>query len=305
VTLLRQIQDEAVDHNVPVSTLLRRALVLARRLGYAPLAEWAQRELDGYPDDADLPDYRAWRAAHVVGDFSGPMGSTIRGQALPSAVVDEQFRRVLFGFQLPDGIARYQSLIETADNSLSLPWDQNVVAKYQFDFIQGWALISARRSVTIAELEQLLDAVRTRLLNFALEIESSAPEAGEAPPGAPAVPVETVATAFEVHIHGDHNVVAAAGRDVQQSVALDDDPRWLALSRALSDEVGLPAVELIELQRALEADAQRQLPPGSMGPATTKWHARVIDKITSGAIDVANKAGTSVVTQLLLKFVGA
>lgn len=294
-----------MDHNVPVATLLRRALVLARRLDYPPLATWAQRELDGYPDDADLPEYRAWRSAHVVGDFSGPFGGTIRSQALPSSVVDEKFRRVLFGFQLPDGIARYQSLIESADNSLSLPWDQNVVVMYQDDFIEGWALVSARRAVTLSELEQLLDAVRTSLLNFVLEIESKAPDAGEADPGSPAVPAETVAAAFEIHITGDHNVVSTAGRDVQQHVRLGADPRWLTLRSALADEVGLPEHELMELQQALETDAQRQLPPGSLGPATTKWYHGITEKIASGAIEVANKAGVSAVTQLLLKFVGA
>lgn len=305
VTLLRQVQDDAVDHTVPVPALLRRALVLAKRLGYAPLAEWAQLELDGYPDDAELPEYRAWRAANVLGDFSGYAGASIRNQPLPSHIVKEEWRRLLFGFELRQGVAQYQAVVDSGNDSLIFPWNQNFVLHYQSKFMEHFALVTARRIVSVTEIHQILDAVRTRLLNFALELEETAPNAGEAQPGAPVVPVETVANAFEIHIHGDNNVVAAAGRDAQQRVALDDDPRWLALSRALTDEVGLPEAELVELHRALESDSQRQLPAGAMGPDTAKWHAGITEKITSGAIDVANKAGTSVITQVLLKFVGA
>lgn len=304
-TLLRQIQDEAVDHNVPVTSLLRRALVLARRLDYPPLAEWAQCELDGYPKGADLPEYRAWRPANVLGDFSGYMQSSIRNQPLWSGAVDERFHRLLFGFELRHGVAEYQSAVANGDNHMVFPWDQNFVAFHQDAFLQDYSLVTARRVVNVTQLEQLLDAVRTRLLNFALEIEAEAPDAGEADAGAPAVPAERVAAAFEIHITGDHNVVATAGRDVHQHVVLDDDPRWLSLRSALAQEVGLSESELMELQQALEADAQRQLPPGSLGPATTKWYQRITEKIASGGVEVANKAGVAAVTQLLLKFVGA
>lgn len=74
-TLLRQIQDSASDHSVPVTDLLRKALILAKRLDYQPLGNWAERELEGYPPGAELPEYRAYRECQVVGDFAGPMNS--------------------------------------------------------------------------------------------------------------------------------------------------------------------------------------------------------------------------------------
>lgn len=49
-TLLQQMQEEATDQEAPLTTLLRRALILGRRLEYQPVSDWAQRELEGYPD---------------------------------------------------------------------------------------------------------------------------------------------------------------------------------------------------------------------------------------------------------------
>ena len=48
MTLLRQIQDSAVDGQCPISTLLRKCAVLAARLEHDELRRWVSSELNGY-----------------------------------------------------------------------------------------------------------------------------------------------------------------------------------------------------------------------------------------------------------------
>lgn len=50
---------EAVLDEVPVSRLVRMALVLATRLKDEGKVIWCQNELNGYKDGKDVPEYRA------------------------------------------------------------------------------------------------------------------------------------------------------------------------------------------------------------------------------------------------------
>ena len=303
-TLLRQIQDLATDPTMPVATLLRKAMILARRLDYPPLGEWAERELEGYPDDAELPEYRAYRSCQVLGDFSGPAGSGLRNQPLPPGAVAEEHRRGLFGFELRDGIPKYEQLMEAGDGgSLSMPWNGDFVVHYQADFFELMALSSARRVVSPGDLGQLVEAVRTRLLNFSLEIEAANPDAGEANAGTRPVPVDEVSSAFHVTVMGDNNVVNAAGRDATQTISFEGE-RWDELREVLLG-VGVPNGELDRLRAALESDTQQQLPPGSMGPATAQWYERLMDAARGGAVALTTEAAGGVIAAELLKFLGA
>lgn len=56
-SLVRELQREALDSNVPVTDLLRKALVVARKLGIKEFQEWIELELDGYKKGGGIPDY--------------------------------------------------------------------------------------------------------------------------------------------------------------------------------------------------------------------------------------------------------
>jgi len=55
MTLMDQIQQEAVDSKSDLGALLRKCKVLAARLGSRPLEDWLVRESDGYPQDTEVP----------------------------------------------------------------------------------------------------------------------------------------------------------------------------------------------------------------------------------------------------------
>lgn len=302
MSLLRELQDETRNGSVPVAQALRTALVLAQRLDYEPLAVWARQELDGYPEDAELPAYRAYRSCHVEGEFVGPMGSWERGRPLPRGGVDQKHRHDLFGVEFRQGVAFFQGFVDSAtkEEKLQIPWDGSVVAYYQDRFMQMMSLRNAYKVVGLGEVRQLLDAVRTRLLEFALEIERSAPNAGEAAPGEKPVDDAELDQAFNIHIHGDHNVVAA-GRKITQTAATASGPEWQRLVAALSD-LGLGEPDIRLLREALEADAD--LPPGSLGPRTLNWYDAIKARLSSGALELTGDATAAVVAGLILDFLG-
>jgi AbiTii len=302
-TLLQQMQEDATNHEAPVATLLRRSLVLAKRLDYLPVGEWAQRELEGYPNEAELPSYRAYRRCQVVGEFNGIGGARMTNQPLQSHVVDEAHRKTLFGLEFRDGIPTYEAMANPGEGAtLSFPWSMDVVAHYQSSFIRGWGLAHARRLVGAGDLQQLIGAVRTRLLNFTLEIEAANPDAGEASGGEAPVPFNAVDAAFGVYVMGDNNVVNAAGRDARQEISVEG-PNWDGLRDELT-RLGVPGDRVAELRVALGRDASLDLPPGTLGPEVSAWYRRFADTVARGVLSLPTDVVAGMIAAELLKFVG-
>ena len=55
MSLLREIQNQAIDGKSDRESLLRRCRVLAARLKHDDFKKWVQHELDGYPSAAEAP----------------------------------------------------------------------------------------------------------------------------------------------------------------------------------------------------------------------------------------------------------
>jgi hypothetical protein len=62
-SLVDELQYDAIQRSTPITDLLRKAKLVAIKLGNADLSKWADRELDGYLDipNEQLPQYRQLR----------------------------------------------------------------------------------------------------------------------------------------------------------------------------------------------------------------------------------------------------
>ncbi|MFZ2322631.1 MAG: hypothetical protein WAV89_02925 [Ignavibacteriaceae bacterium] len=57
-SIILELQKEALDNNVSISQLLRKALVVAKKLNVEEFIDWISYELNGYDDLEKLPKYR-------------------------------------------------------------------------------------------------------------------------------------------------------------------------------------------------------------------------------------------------------
>ncbi|WP_312560749.1 hypothetical protein [Anaerospora sp.] len=64
MSLVLELQKEALDQKISVSHLLRKALVVARKLKLSEFQEWVEIELNGYT--VDVPEYRKIEGACMV-----------------------------------------------------------------------------------------------------------------------------------------------------------------------------------------------------------------------------------------------
>ena len=241
MSLLRDIQNSAIDSEIPLTSLLRKCKILAVRLGSEEFKGWIDNELNGYSSKEAVPQYRMLRV-NSKGHFSGPYQSGLRNADIPLACIPEQFREHLQSSYRMESIAALESLVENSDGGLAQePWDPDLVVYVGQEIYDGMNCVQAWKVIPINSVVAALDSVRTRILNFVLEIEAEDPSAGEAPVNSIPVQPERVTQIFNTYITGDVGNVATGGKNFNQETWRTEVDKELfarildALSRSASD----------------------------------------------------------------------
>jgi hypothetical protein len=202
MSLLREIQDAAIDSNTGLAVLLRKCKVLAARLGSSEFKQWVENELSGYDDIQSLPDYRILHV-NSKGHFSGPFQSGLRNADIPLLCMPKEYREALSHSYLNQSVAAMEYLIGSKSGLLQEPWNPDLVAYVGQNIYSGMNCIQAWKVIPKSSIVEALDTVRNRVLNFVLEIEAEAPDAGEAPANSNPVPQDKVHHIFNTYITGN------------------------------------------------------------------------------------------------------
>ena len=266
MSLLREIQNAAVDSQFELATLLRKCKVLAARLGSPEFKEWVEKELSGY-QRTTVPKYRVIKV-NSKGHFSGSFQSGLRNADIPMSCMPENFREDLSCAYLVEPIAAIESLIKnTSGGLLQIPWDPDLTARFGDKIYSDMNCMQAWKVIPLTALLSVTEAVRNRVLNFALEIEAQSPDAGEAPVNSSPLPQEKVQHIFNTYITGDVQNVAAGNTSVSQSVIQNqiNDALFKNLLDALIATKNNPT-EVARLTACVERDVRRSWTAGHMLP---------------------------------------
>ncbi|MBU6427709.1 MAG: hypothetical protein KGR26_01740 [Cyanobacteria bacterium REEB65] len=219
MTLLRDIQATAVDEGSSLATVLRRAKILAARLAYQPLEEWVEKELNGYKCRAqELPSYRIVHTG-TYGHFNDGYRQP-RNYPVPPSALPEELRAYAQQAYFAMGVAALEELSRRSEESLKLAWGADLVRYVSNKIMRGWDCMDLWKVVSRSDVVGVVDAIRNRVLTFALEVEKLNQDAGEAPMGKPPIPVSKVGNVFNMYILGGTNNVAAGSEGFVQVVDL-------------------------------------------------------------------------------------
>jgi len=218
MSLLREIQREAISPTNKVSDLLRKCKILAYRLGNEDFKNWVDSELNGYESLEDLPSYRVYNNVASKGHFSGAFGSGMKNADIPSNCFPRKIRKNLTTVSLIAPIAEIESLVRGTKKSdmLQQPWDANFVAMFRGRIYENMVCVQAWKVIPSTKLEGIIDIVKTKILNFVLEIEVINPDAGEARLNSDPIPQEIVSQIFNIEING--NVGNLASRNTHSII---------------------------------------------------------------------------------------
>jgi hypothetical protein len=300
--LIQDLQNDILDPKTSLSTILRRAKVLAVTLGNDELKLWVDNELNGYDSRKEIPDYRCFLGQNL-GDFSGAFGSGMTNAPIPLAVLPEIVQEYVKELHVSQGVRALESLLESDEKYFRLPWPADMVAYVQEEIYNKYVCVSAWRVLGREQVEQVLDTVRNRLLNFILELKEKYPEINKSENAIPKIPEKEISSVFHTHIYGDQNVVAT-GSDIVQEVSQNELHNDIdALISFMREEVGVPADDAAKLKKAIKDDGQRE-EPNKFGPKVANWVAKMTKKSLNGTWEVVAGTAQAMIIKTLCKYYG-
>jgi len=301
MSLLLRIQEAAIDSKTNVGDVLRHCAVLAAKLGHQPFRKWVNAELSGYPAETELPPYRILKGLSSIGHFMGPGGEQINNVPLPIGNVPEAYRHLVAQLEFRQAVGALAALIEghPKEDNLTSPWPADLIARVSDKFIAGRVLMSAYIKVPRGVVVGVIEAVRNRILTFALEIEEQAPAADEVTIGS-AISQEKVTQIFTTNIWGGANI-SVGSANVSQTVQVK-----VGDLDGLKAYLGSLSIEPKDLDHLAEALKQDKLPQDSQGfgDRVSQWIGYMTSKAASGTWKVGVGAAGDLLASAIRMYYG-
>jgi AbiTii len=306
-TLLQSLRNRMLNESEPLAGLLRKCLLLGAETGSNSLRDWARNELNGYPDDEDVHDYR--QLSNVPISMDSISGNTwARGQ-----VIDRfQLPREAWQY-VPEKLIMRQSVEElerlAEQNSCSfrsrgLGLAQSIWNKQLGPF---QSIMGLSYSLSGSTFAGLVGQIRTKLVDIVADLTSATPLTElpdkEHVDAAVTERIGHIGDIYTTTIHEPNGPTAIGGQAkagtdgmtiddllrllgaVQQSAAELDDDQRAELDQAVSD---------------LRDEVEQESPDtGEVIKKAGKLRA-VADKLGVAAVTAATSSATQVLTELAI-----
>jgi hypothetical protein len=241
-----------------------------------------------------LPTYRGPFEAHLKADTHGGWGAQVNNIGVPDGNIPDELRADVKAMHFRQGVGELASLVSEAARA-----NQSVVAnQFPTDLavltpvVQGYQTVRLWKELPVTVVAGILDSVRSKALEFTLEIEAANPEAGDVGLGdAPPVPAATADLIFNTVIFGGQNAIGPGA-------TVNVTPGDLGSLLEYLAEQGVAEDDRAELATAVKAD------DGQFGSRVKAWLGAMTAKLATAGGAVAEKATIAIITAAVLRYFG-
>lgn len=162
MSIVLELQQEAIDSNSDILSLLRKALLVARKLGLKDFEEWINCELNGYQDAANIPDYR-----NLHGELKG--WNPYHGW-ISVVIQDIRFEEIFTNRKTYQSIPSICSLLSPKNEIANMPMPASVNVKISelTGFDTKYTLFIPHNQIS-----NIIDQVKNKILDWSLILEES------------------------------------------------------------------------------------------------------------------------------------
>lgn len=161
--LVEEIQRDALNISVPVTTLLRKVKVAAAKLNIGAVEGWVEHELNGY-QNRDVPPYRQLRGRpQALNPYNG---------WIPIILSSDKQNEALAAVNLRQSLPSVEDLIARSTAGFAeMPLPPSVIRSLN----EGSDVEIGRMSVHLSttQLQGVVEAVRNAVLDWALALEKA------------------------------------------------------------------------------------------------------------------------------------
>jgi AbiTii-like protein len=277
-SLVIQLQREGLDSSSSTLDIMRKALVVAKKLGLAEFQKWIDLEMGGYKIGDEIPDYRA--VSGQVKAFNPYYGW------IDAAFSDPQTQSLLSTRHIGQPIGELETLSRHDKNgNFHVPFDpqteHNLMEAAELPF-------KPTLEVSFAAVTGILDKVRNIVLNWCLDLEANG-ILGEGMTFSEKEKQIASGTNYHVHFHGPVGTsqIQQGAMQSSQEITTEVDLRSVdQFIEQLRREIPTLSLEL-NLQKQIAADLrsiEAQLAMPKPNPGVIAECLRSVRSVLEGCV---------------------
>lgn len=292
--LVDEIIEILSSDNGILSNALIKTKVLLHKMGHKELVMWVNKELNGYTEKDELPDYRIISAQVRVYATNGVYA--VNSHPVPMKHLNKEFKHSLEEAKIAYSLAIIEKMVTDSDDVMfhrPLPMEFNGILGE--GLASSYIVQRAWSEIPVASVSNILMQVRSRLLDFVLELNSEFSEIESDKELKEAVGRFDASNLFNNAIFGD-NVTILLGSENNQKVTnsiIKND--FEALSKVLQEN-GVDRSDVELLKDAINDDQSFSIvEKDKFGPSVKSW----IESMLSKAINTSWQIELGVAGSLL------
>ena len=303
MSLIKEIQEAAVDSSIDLPTLLRKCRLLAARMRNQDLAQWVDYELNRYPSRESLPSYRIL-GAQSFGDFYDSLGNGIKSAPIPSYSVPSEVREFVTTQSFLVGVGEIDAMVQNFKNSptIQLRWSSDVSLRLGESIYAGFSCFGAWKMVSRSAVIGILETVRNRILEFSIEIEAKISDDADMSSLAE-FPQDRSQQIFQTVIYGEVGNLSYGSSGFSQTAEFHVAKNDQSSLRRFLESHEVTEKDICELVNALKEDVEPDQ-QGKLGKRTSEWIGKMVGKAVSGTWNVSSSAAADLLKQAILSYYG-
>ena len=303
--LLDEITQALCDGNSELTNALLKTKALLYFLGRKDLVPWVDQELNGYKESSDLPDYRCVPNRILVNINNGY--KSLKSFDLPLGHLSDDDHQKWTTSPIKLSISQIEHLLSNTSREGSGSITQPIPLEIAYTWLgsslnEDFEITSCFKSTSTHYFTSILTQVRSRLLDFILELSeqlSSIPESGSAEDKLGTLNVEKL---FNNAVFGDNTTINLGHGNTLTIKAQVNKGDIHSLKNTLAEN-GLSDEDVSELESAIKEDGA-PTNSGEYGSSVSKWFSKIVSKAAENGLTIGISTTIELVTEALKKYYG-
>ncbi|WP_230622530.1 hypothetical protein [Aggregatibacter sp. Marseille-P9115] len=251
MTLLQEIINGCVNHSLSLNETLMKCKILAYRLKNEELKNWVNREINGYDNKDSFPSYRII-PAHSKGDFQFS-AHLVKNLNIPSTAIREEFREYVDICYMSRGVSTLEHLLNNSTSDMLMAdWDHNLVVLEGRKIYKDATCLYAWQEIPLSAITEILEKVRSIILDFCLKIEQEYPNIGEHPMiNTPDIKKVEQIVQNTFNFYGGTQNVATNSKEFSQDIQLNSNELFNNIENAINSISSIDEMLKSELLKLL------------------------------------------------------
>ncbi|TLZ36401.1 MAG: hypothetical protein E6K24_06535 [Gammaproteobacteria bacterium] len=286
------------DQKGSLEAALLKTKVLLHQINHKELVPWVNYELAGYPEDAELPPYRI-----VTSQPHGHLTSftwQVQDWVLPTGHLKPEQKKIVRETKITSAIGtieQHVKMYREKGQGLIRQLPPELIPAFQKVLENGVNIMSIWCTVNMADVEGIVVQVRSRLLDFCLELQGVVGVEAEPQQLQEKAAAIDAGKMFQMAIFNKGGTIIVGSQGFQVTNQKEDIDGLIAEIAKL----GFAQSELVDLRKAVFEDKSRGKTPDVTEGETGKWYTKALKEAGKGAV----KAGIDVVSSVIVKAIKA